>query len=515
VTAAVAGDARPARLRASRLVARILRMEIRHSAFVWSIPLLAVLFVYDPFRTASGYADLWTLRSSVILNKFWPDCVPFTAGFSAWAGSREGRRNVGDLLATTVRPAWTRQLFSLLGTLAWVLAAFLAGVAVLYVRTAQLATWGGPPVWPVVVGVVALTAVGSIAFTLGALFPGRFTAPIVAVGITMLVLVAFRQSVNQGGYSVYALSPDGLVPSNDTGVFYPVAPDVSIVQVMFCAGVTLVAAGLLGLSPRSGGVGWRGALHAASAGGVRLRAIATTVFVLGVALAVTGFGLAETAKGSVTGGVEVPALHDSASDKPIPYTPVCAHLSSGFEVCLHPAYKNYLSRAVNSFKPIMAELAGLPGAPVRAVEVAGLTLPAFVMQDNVGDGLVTGTPPVYKFSMNNAITLAPDSAQFQDGFQQDIAHAVIIGSTGQLAASVGTPAQQAVMNGLLKAVGSQPYPICGPGDNPNANLCRQKQMPVTAAAGRFAALPIATRRAWLAAHLAALKAGRITLAQVP
>jgi len=106
MTAVVARDAPPVRRRPSPLLARILRMEIRHSAFVWAIPLLAVLFIYDPFRTAAGYPGLWTVRASVVLNKFWPDCVPFAAGFSAWAGSREGRRHIGDLLGTTARPAW-------------------------------------------------------------------------------------------------------------------------------------------------------------------------------------------------------------------------------------------------------------------------------------------------------------------------------------------------------------------------------------------------------------------------
>jgi hypothetical protein len=38
---------------------------------------------------------------------------------------------------------------------------------------------------------------------------------------------------------------------------------------------------------------------------------------------------------------------------------------------------------------------------------------------------------------------------------------------------------------------------------------------VSAAAARFGALPAAARHAWLAAHLAALRAGRITLAQLP
>ena len=36
-----------------------------------------------------------------------------------------------------------------------------------------------------------------------------------------------------------------------------------------------------------------------------------------------------------------------------------------------------------------------------------------------------------------------------------------------------------------------------------------------AAIGRFAALPASARRAWLSGHLAALRAGRITLAELP
>jgi hypothetical protein len=39
--------------------------------------------------------------------------------------------------------------------------------------------------------------------------------------------------------------------------------------------------------------------------------------------------------------------------------------------------------------------------------------------------------------------------------------------------------------------------------------------PVQAAARRFAALPAPTRHAWLVQHLAALRARRITLAQLP
>jgi hypothetical protein len=497
------------------LAARLVRMELKHSAFVWVIPLLAVLFVYDPFLTASRYPALWTLRASVVLDKFWPACVPFAAGFSAWSGSREGRRDADDLLAATARPAWTRQLCSLAGTLAWVLAAFLAGVAVLYVSIARAATWGGPPLWPAAVGAVSLTAACAFAFTLGALFPGRFTAPVVAAAISVLALAVFGRAVSEGGASVFALSPDGIVPQNDQGVFYPVAPGVSIVRVVFFAGCALGSVGLLGLSPRAGGSGWRGALQPASGGGARLRITATAVFAAGIALAVTGFGLAATARVSqVTGDVVVPAL-DGAAGQPVQYTPVCADAYGGFLVCLHPAYKSYLDQAVSSFGPVIAELSGLPGVPARAVEVLGSALPPVVLQ-NGGDGVVTGRLPAYEFSMDGAIAQVPDPARFRDGFRQDIVHAVIVGPAGYLTPdggfqpNLGTPAQQAVVNGLLRAIGSQPYPVYGP----DGNLVAPPG-PVTAAAARFAAQPAAARRTWLAANLTALKAGRVSLAQIP
>ena len=48
----------------------------------------------------------------------------------------------------------------------------------------------------------------------------------------------------------------------------------------------------------------------------------------------------------------------------------------------------------------------------------------------------------------------------------------------------------------------------GPGPGPATG-------PVYAAARRFAALPPATRHAWLAAHLAALRSGQLTLADLP
>jgi hypothetical protein len=503
------------------LVGRVLRMEIRHSAFLWVIPLIAILFFYDPYRTASGYPDLWSIRSTVVLNKFWPDIVIFAAGFAAWSGTREGRRNVTDLLATTARPAWARQLCSLAGTAFWVLAAFLAGTAVLYVTTSQAATWGSAPVWPVVVGVAGLLAVCTVAFTLGALFPGRFTAPVVAVGIMIVTLVAFRQAVTDNGGSTGAigvLSPDGGVPGNDWGLFYPVSIGVPVVQVMFMLGVVLAAVGVLGLSPRTGGVGWRGALSAVAAGGARVRTIAVSVLAAGVALAVAGFVLAETANVSDPAStLQIPAIDSASSTNPIPYTPVC---TGSFRVCVHPAFRSYLPQVTSAIGPVIAQLSGLPGVPARAAEVSQSALPATLIQGN-GDGQLANG--VYEFSLSNAVALTPDNAFLKTSLQQDLVRSAFVGfqpvtmPDGTQFMGYGTLAQQAVMDGILKALGTPPFqvPESMNGTPPPGLSSPAQQAQVMAAAAKFAALPAAQRHAWLVANFAALKSGHITLAQLP
>jgi hypothetical protein len=508
--------------------ARVLRIEIRHSAFVWCLPLLVILFIYDPYRTAAGYPALWPLRSTVVLNKFWPDMVIFAAAFSAWAGSREGRRNAGDLLASTARPAWARQLCSLAGTAFWVVGAFLAGVIALYGRTSQQATWGGPPIWPVVVGVVGLLAVCTVAFTLGALFPGRFTAPIVAVALMIITLYAFRQAVGDNGGSAGAigvLSPDGGVPGDDWGLFYPVSVGVPIVQTGFMAGVVLAALGVLGLSPRTGGVGWRGGLSAVAAGGPRLRAIAGSAVAVGVALVVAAFALAETANVSdATSTLQIPAIDNAlAGSKPISYTPVCSSSRGGsvFTVCLHPAFRDYLPQVTVALDQVMGELTGLPGLPARASQISAAAVPQWA-QGNAGSGQFAGR--TYEFVLSSAIGWISNSATIENSLRQDLTQAIIVGAAktvtlpgGGKSFALGTPAQQAVVDGVLKVLGTPAPPVPesdnGPGSAGLSTPAQQTQ--ILAAAAKFAALPSATRDAWLAANLTALKAGTITLAQLP
>jgi hypothetical protein len=290
--------------------ARALRLELQRNAVPLLLPLLAAVFYFDTLRTADGIPPVWTLRASVIGNHMLFDFSAFAGGLAAWAGSREGRRKTLDLVATTPRAAWARLSGTLAGTLCWLLLAFLAAVGTVYVKTALQATWGGPPLWPVLVGAAGVTVVTVIGFTAGVLLPGRFTAPLVAIGTLLLYEAGLRAQLGMspasGTYAV--LSPAGQPPMLDAGVYYRVPPDVSIVQVMLMGGIALALFGVLGLAA--------GIRHLVRAGGLRvalrtllgrgddwrLRAAAAALVGCGLAASGTAVALAGTAQPDAVGG---------------------------------------------------------------------------------------------------------------------------------------------------------------------------------------------------------------------
>ena len=463
---------------------RLLWLELRRNAMPWMFSLLALLFVFDPFRTAMDYAPLWDLRASVVVNKLLPDFVAFVAGVAAWMGSRDSRRHTIDLIAATARPRWAAQLITWMATACWAIIFYLCGVAVIYGVTATQATWGHPLWWPVAVGCAELALVCALGFAAGALFPSRFTAPLAAVGAFFLSLEGFHNAVGQS--SVYALlSPTTSVPPDDIGVFYHYLPDVAIAQLMFLLGLTAVVLGALGLAQ-------------AADGGLGLRRAAAVLSVVGLAATGTAIGLVGTAREGTAGEV-IPALHDAASDRLIAFTPVCSPVS-GIPVCAHPAYRPYLDTVTAAFRPVLSEVTGLPGAPARITEMGDPAL-------SPPTGKFSGSPTVFDYSMPVlGSAFGQTTRTFTQNLQNLFVAAFIAGPQGFVGQG-GTPAQQVVQTVLLKVIGSKWYPP-GPGDGPESPA-------MTGAVTRFAALSAATRHAWLAAHLAALRAGHITLAQLP
>jgi hypothetical protein len=494
VTAATL-PARPPRAGARVVVlpaaGRLLWIEVKRNAVLWVLPLLALLVYVDTYRTVSGYPPVWSVRALAVPDRLLVDFAAFAGGFSAWAGSRESRRKTEDLLATTARPAWTRQLAALAGTMFWLVLAFLAAVAGLYIQIARVTAWGGPPLWPVAVGLIALVTICVVGFTAGALSPGRFTAPLVAVGAVVLHIVGTHAVNDPNTPSLHDLLSLGTnVPPYDLGVFYRVPLDVPIAQVMFMGGIAVAAVGVLALSPALRRPAGRG--PSAGAGTGRwLRGVSVALVAAGVAASWTAYDLTGTAK-LTAAGWDIPALHDAAAGRPVPYTPDCA--KTGFEVCVHPAFGAYLDGAAAALDPVAAEIAGLPGAPVRAEQVPN-GAPFYGSR-------IAGKPPVYEFTVTITwVSPAVAGPLVQQGLLSDFIGGPAYEQSGNLG-----PAQQAVVSALLTAAG-----VSAQAQDLNGPLPAQ----VTAAANRFAALSPAGRRAWLAGHLPALRAGHITLAQVP
>jgi hypothetical protein len=512
---------------------RALRLEIKHSAVVWVLPVLAVLFYVNAYRKAAGYPPTWTVRASALGEANVIFFSVIAAGLAAWAATRESRRKTSDLLATTARAPWARQATVLAATAFWNVLAYLAGVTVVYVQTALQATWGGPPMWPVAAGIVTVAASCAVGFTIGTLLPGRFTAPVVAIAVFVAWFIGVNaaNSVNnfpdvrsaKGGPALFVATDSGRPQNVDVGVYHHVPPDVSIAQIMFTGGILLVMVGLLALLPATHVPGVR---SVSLAGRRWLTAAVAAVVACGVTASATAFSLAGTARYSlVAGGWEIPALHDAADDQPVPYTLDCT--GSTFQVCIHPAFEPYQSAMNAALQPAAAEIAGLPGAPARAEMTTGAAPPA-----------IAGTTSVYPYSTEYqdydgeaswwATPALARTTDWVQGMQQGFITWFVSGPSDQNAPGP-TPAQEAVAIALLAKIGApvpqypqftQPTTQSGGSSMSNASGesaagPQASAAQITAAAHGLESLSPTARHAWLAANFAALRSGTVTLAQVP
>jgi len=222
-------------------------------------------------------------------------------------------------------------------------------------------------------------------------------------------------------------------------------------------------------------------------------------------------------------------------------------------VCLNPAYRRYLAEVAADLRPVLAEVAGLPGAPARVAQVAGRYTsgqvegqaanntaclrnaaacgpagPAAIVPVTIG-----GRPPVLSLPLGDFSALPGAVAGSAAGFDQELAllsvHAFVAAGS-----SAGASAQQAVQWALLAHAGVPFAQLPGalswfglprwaredfqeliPASETTIGGSSVLGGPVYAAARRFAGLPLATRHAWLASHLSALRAGQLTLGQLP
>ena len=502
VGAPAASRSVPDKRQSLRAAARLLRLELRHNAMLWMLPVAAGLFWFTTYHKVMAMPPLWSLRATSMQAGALLSFACPVAGAAAWMGSRDGRRHTTDLVTITARPQHARQLATWAATACWAIVGYLGCVAVLYGVTARQATWGGPVWWPVVVVAASLAALTALGFAAGTLVRSRFTAPVAAV--TAFFALGLSTQLINGSQSYWQVSPVvaspwDLGPNPTAGTFYSYLPDLSIAQVMFLTGLTAAVLGAMALL-NGPGRGW-------------LRRPAAVITTAGLLAAGTAVALAGTGELDAHGMIAIPALHDAASDRPLRYTPVCSH--TAIPVCLNPAFASYLPAAATALTPVLSEVAGLPGAPARISQAAATYRQSagnFVAVGLAGPP-VSGTPPVFRF-------LLPSQLPGPTMTTGELAAAVRSTAGPAIVASVigdglgATQSQRAVAAALRMSVGLpqsvQPAPTR---QRPNATVPLPE--PVQSAARRFAALPASARHSWLVQHLSALRAGRITLAQLP
>ena len=158
-------------------------------------------------------------------------------------------------------------------------------------------------------------------------------------------------------------------------------------------------------------------------------------------------------------------------------------------------------------------MAGLTGAPVSVVQVA--------FNGQAGPTL-GGRPPVFDFTIGQVLAGASPFAGVGEVAARLAFIDTVVSGTSNLRGSqvfagpptvTGSPAQQAVEAALLKEAG---VPVVSTSSLPSDAV--RGPAPGTAAnaaAQRFVALTPNARHAWLATHLVALQAGKVTVAQVP
>ena len=497
--------------------ARLLRIELRRSPMLWMLPLLAALFWLSAYRTAMNNPPFWNIRAATLQANAMLVFAPLLAGVCAWAGSRDGRRGLVDLVGVTAVPRWAAQSATWAAATIWAEALYLAGVAVLYGVTAHQGAWGGPLWWPVAVGVAMIAACCALGFAAGLLLASRFTAPLAAL-VVFLALAggAFAIQDNVSVRADLAAERAGPVPDRLLRDLLPVPARPG---------------------HRPGDVPGR----ARGRGAGRDRPAGRR----GRPLAARRRGGGH--RGRARGGREPrsrwpapPGWRRTGSSSPHCTTrpatgrsriPRCA-ASGAIPVCLQPAYRAYLPEVTAALGPVLGQLAGLPGAPVRVTQVAVTSVQS--EQDNgigFGGPVISGRPPVLYLPLSG-LTLPGEgnasAAEFTSTLRQQYGPSIVndlvgfspgggagtgvsaitaVPGPGHAAQVAVAKALDQVMNliqpGAQNPPGSRATPAGGgsPTRSGTGGTAGSGAPPLerqeAAAAHRFSALPAAVRHAWL------------------
>ncbi len=457
----------------------LLRIETRRGvAFLLSPFLLAAAWFmswYGMYGTMPRDIYLWQETSRVVKDSILTT-GPLVAGLSAWAAGRNRRRGMGDLLSTTARPAASRDLLSWAGVALPCVAVYAGLIVLLGVPTSLNSAWGAPLPGYLLVGLVALLMDSALGFAAGYYLPGRFTAPLVVV--TLYVGHLLPMGMVDLPLNHTLLSPAAYSNLSGADPFYEL-PRLAVQQTLLFGGLCASALAAVALRDRTA--------HAAAR------------VALGMALVVAAVGLALALTTEDYEAVEPEAAS---------FEYLCE--DGEITVCIHPAYEKFLPEAAGTVNEVAEPLVGIPGVPTRALQVNGPeTVPddakarnvvffgvfdpwGKLYEEDVAYGLVQRDPEMRYGGYPSA------QGEFT---KEDLRRCGHIRDKEYFDPAYA--AQIIVGRWLTERAGGRIVEMSG--GCPNSEELVE----------RFAALDAAKREAWLRENFAALRAGGITLEDLP
>jgi hypothetical protein len=320
---------------------RLFQIEARRSIALWFAPALAVLVIWGTLSTMrpDDAPTLWHRGST----QFGLMCVVaafIMCGVGAWTAGRDRRRQVNELVATTPRPTLFQDVALLASTIAWGLIGCVLAAAFLFVAIDRKATWGDPVATPVVVGLLTVVTGTAAGYLGGALIPGRFAAPLVAVAFSGVVLLVGTRSTAVAYLSPMSMDPRGISPYD---LFYR-PPSIPVVEMsLWLAGLTGCAIAITAF--------WR-----------RRTLLAGCWLAIALVMATGGAVL-------VTRAFVHPPWERIYPGQPLAaYEPAC--VERAIPICVHPAYEARLQDIADRIGRLVEPLVGVPGGPVRAEQMA-------------------------------------------------------------------------------------------------------------------------------------------------
>ena len=256
------------------------------------------------------------------------------AGIGAWINGRIARNRVALLVESTPAPASRSHLVVSLAVAFWMLTAYLA----IFVRFAYSglrdATWGGPDLLLVAIGGCA-----AIAYTLGGCLIGSIWKSPLAAPLASIVMLALPIYFFGGYQHTYgALAPYRFIEAQNPPEYFDV-PRGDAFTSLFWSLALAVGFGLIIVL-------------------VKKRTIVSTVAMVAVVMLSIGLG-------SQVAALDVATPMANQRDD---FELVCETVGST-ELCVHKAYESLLPGFVAEFELVFGPLIGTVALPVRVTQV--------------------------------------------------------------------------------------------------------------------------------------------------